>query len=309
VNVNAVDYTNLGTFTGSPAVGAAGTVGVSVGVSANWETMERETMAEISSANAKKNVYAKNLTVDATNKHGSSNLAFAVAVGVGGTAGFASGDSIVRHKNNSTTSALLKNANVVFDGKSEIKAEHLGNSRTLNIGGSISGGYGTVAAGAGVSVMDDTSTVKAEVNNSDLKAKSSVAGKDISVLAKNENNWKNTLVTASAAIGLGAGLAANVGINNTTSQTSSTVHNSNLEASEVTINAADKLTADNTGGVGAAGIGGVGVSVALNNINSSVSANVVGGETGKSIQAAKNINVTAEEVRKFDSRNINHKKQ
>ena len=298
VNVNAVDYTNFGTFTGTPAVGAAGTVGVSVGVSANWETMERETMAEISSANAKKNVYAKNLTVDATNKHGSSNLAFAVAVGVGGTAGVASGDSIVRHKNNSTTSALLKNANVVFDSKSEIKAEHLGNSHTKNIGGSISGGYGTVAAGAGVSVMDDTSTVKAEVNNSDLKAKSSVAGKDISVLAKNENNWKNTLVTASLAVGLGAGLAANVGINNTTSETSATVSGSNLEASEVAINAMDKLTTDNTGGVGAGGVGGVGVAVALNNINSSVSAHVTG---NSSVKAANDIDVAAEETRSFDS--------
>jgi len=301
VNVNAVDYTNFGAFTGTPAVGAAGSVGVSVGVSANWETMERTTAAEIVSPSAKKSIYANNLIIDAMNKHGSSNLAFAVAVGVGGTAGVASGDSIVRHKNNSTTSALLKNTNAVFAGKAEIQAEHLGNSRTLNIGGSLSGGYGTVAAGAGVSVMDDTSTVKSEVNNSDLKANSNGDGKNISVLAKNENNWKNTLVTASAAVGLGAGLAANVGINNTTSETSATVFESNLEAADVTVKATDKLVADSTGGVGAAGIGGVGVSVALNNINSSVSANVSGGEKGASIQASQDINVIAEEERKFDS--------
>ncbi|WP_294523130.1 hypothetical protein [uncultured Anaerovibrio sp.] len=301
VNVNAVDYTNFGAFTGTPAVGAAGSVGVSVGVSANWETMERTTAAEIASSSAKKSIYANNLIIDAINKHGSSNLAFAVAVGVGGTAGIASGDSIVRHNNSSTTSALLKNTNAVFAGKAEIQAEHLGNSRTLNIGGSLSGGYGTVAAGAGVSVMDDTSTVKSEVNNSDLKANSSGDGKNISVLAKNENNWKNTLVTASAAVGLGAGLAANVGINNTTSETSATVFESNLEAADVTVKATDKLVADSTGGVGAAGIGGVGVSVALNNINSSVSANVSGGENGASIQASQDINVIAEEERKFDS--------
>ncbi|SDO87442.1 leukotoxin LktA like protein [Selenomonas ruminantium] len=299
VNVNAVDYTNFGSFTGTPSVGAAATAGVSVGVSANWETMSRTTAAEISSTDdaEKKNVYAKNLTVDATTKHGSSALSFAGAVGAGATAGVASGDSIMRHKNTSTTSAALDKINAVFDGKAEILAEHLGNSRTMNIGASLAGGYAAVAAGAGVAVMDDTSTVKAVVNSSDLKAKSSVDGKDISVLAKNENNWKSTLVTASLAVGLGAGLAANVGINNTTSETSATVSNSQLKAAEVTINATDKLTADSTGGVGAGGIGGVGVSVALNNINSSVSANVVGG----SVEAAKNVNVAAEEVRKFDS--------
>ncbi|SDG25676.1 hypothetical protein SAMN05216584_103125 [Selenomonas sp. WCT3] len=297
VNVNAVDYTNFGSFTGTPTVGVAATAGVSVGVSANWETFDRTTAAEISSNSAKKNLYAKNLTVDATAKHGSSALSFAGAVGAAATAGVASGDSIMRHSNTSTTSALLKNMNAVFDGTAEIKAEHLGNSRAMNIGASLAGGYAAVAAGAGVAVMDDASTVKAEVDSSDLKAKSSTNGKNISVLAKNENNWKNTLVTASAAVGLGAGLAANVGINNTTSETAALVTNSQLEAENVTVKAADKLVADATGGVGAAGVGGVGVSVALNNINSSVSAHVSGG----SVKAAKDIAVKAEEERHFES--------
>ena len=297
VNVNAVDYTNFGSFTGTPTVGAAATAGVSVGVSANWETFDRTTAAEISSNSAKKNLYAKNLTVDATAKHGSSGLSFAGAVGAAATAGVASGDSIMRHSNTSTTSALLSNMNAVFDGTAEIKAEHLGNSRAMNIGASLAGGYAAVAAGAGVAVMDDASTVKAEVDSSDLKAKSSTNGKNISVLAKNENNWKNTLVTASAAVGLGAGLAANVGINNTTGETAALVTNSQLEAENVTVKAADKLVADATGGVGAAGVGGVGVSVALNNINSSVSAHVSGG----SVKAAKDIAVKAEEERHFES--------
>lgn len=297
VNVNAVDYTNFGSFTGTPTVGAAATAGVSVGVSANWETFDRTTAAEISSNSAKKNLYAKNLTVDATAKHGSSALSFAGAVGAAATAGVASGDSIMRHSNTSTTSALLSNMNAVFDGTAEIKAEHLGNSRAMNIGASLAGGYAAVAAGAGVAVMDDASTVKAEVDSSDLKAKSSTNGKNISVLAKNENNWKNTLVTASAAVGLGAGLAANVGINNTTGETAALVTNSQLEAENVTVKAADKLVADATGGVGAAGVGGVGVSVALNNINSSVSAHVSGG----SVKAAKDIAVKAEEERHFES--------
>ena len=203
----------------------------------------------------------------------------------------------MRHSNTSTTSALLSNMNAVFDGTAEIKAEHLGNSRAMNIGASLAGGYAAVAAGAGVAVMDDASTVKAEVDSSDLKAKSSTNGKNISVLAKNENNWKNTLVTASAAVGLGAGLAANVGINNTTGETAALVTNSQLEAENVTVKAADKLVADATGGVGAAGVGGVGVSVALNNINSSVSAHVSGG----SVKAAKDIAVKAEEERHFES--------
>ena len=297
ISVNAADYTNFGSFTGTPSVGAASTAGVSLGVSANWETFDRTTMAEISSSAAKKNVFAKNLTVDATAKHGSSALAFAASAGAAATAGVASGDSIMRHKNTSTTSALLKNTNVVFDGVAEFQAEHIGNSFTQNIGASAAGGYGAVAAGAGVSIMDDTSKVKAEVTNSDLKAKSSVAGKNISVLANNVNDLKNTLVTASLAVGLGAGLAANVGINNTTSETAAVVSGSNLEAYDVNVKAADSLTANATGGVGAAGLGGIGVSVALNNINSSVSTHVTGG----SVKASNNANVTAEEARSFDS--------
>ncbi len=299
VNVNAIDYTNFGSFTGTASVGAAGTAGVSLGVSANWETLGRTTAAEIASSSAsdKKNVYAKNLTVDAAAKHGSSALAFAVAVGAGGDAGVASGDSIVRRANTSEISAKLDNVGAVFDGNAEIKASHLGSSNTMNIGGSVSGGYGTAAAGAGVSVMDDTSTVKAEVKDSDLKAKKSENGKNISVLAENVNNWKNTLVKASAAVGIGAGLAANVGVSNTIGETAALVTNSNLEANDITVKATDTLRLDSTGGVGAAGLAGVGVSVALNNVSSNVNAHVTGG----TLQAAHNAVVAAEETRDIKS--------
>ncbi|MER2138778.1 MAG: leukotoxin LktA like protein, partial [Succiniclasticum sp.] len=298
VNVNAVDYTNFGSFTGTPAVGAGAALGVSLGVSANWETYDRKTEAEISSSskNAKKNIYAKNLTVDATAKHGSSALSFAAAAG-GAKIGIASGDSIMRHKNTSEVSAKLDKVNAVFDGKAEVKAEHLGNSHTQNIAASVAAGMVAVAAGAGVSVMDDTSVVKAEVTDSELKAKNSGTGKDISVLAKNENNWKNTLVTASLGAGIGAGLAANVGIFNTTGETAALVTNSDLKAYNVNVNATDKLTAHGTGGVGAGGVGGVGVAVTLHNINSSVSSHVTGG----SVEASNNIDVKAEETRSFDS--------
>ena len=297
VNVNAKDYTNLGSFTGTASVGAAGTVGVSLGVSTNWENLGRTTAAEVFSTSDKKNVYSKNLTVDATAKHGSSALAFAVAVGAGGDAGVASGDSIVRRDNTSEISAKMDNVDTVFDGNAEIKASHLGNSNTMNIGGSISGGYGTAAAGAGVSIMDDASIVKAEVKDSNLKAKAEGNEKNISVVAENENNWKNTLVTASGAVGIGAGLAANVGINNTTSETTALVTNSNLEANDITVKATDTLRADSTGGVGAIGLAGVGVSVALNNMSNSVSANVTGG----TIKAANNAVVAADETRDIKS--------
>ncbi|WP_028130604.1 hypothetical protein [Selenomonas sp. AE3005] len=296
VNVNAVDYTNLGTFTGTPSIGGGG-VGVSVGVSANWETLGRQTVAEISSNTTKKNVYAKNLTVDAIAKHGSSALSFAAA-GSAGKVSVSSGDSIMRHKNTSVTSALLKNVNAEFDGQAKIQAEHLGNSHTENVSVSASVGMVAVAAGAGVSVMDDTSTVKAEVADSSLKAKESTEGKNISVAAKNENKWNNLLVTASLGAGIGAGVAANVGINNTTSETAALVTRSQLEAYDATVKAEDKLTVKATGGVGAGGVGGVGVAVALNNINSSVSAHVTG---NSSVKAANDIDVTAEETRSFDS--------
>ena len=296
VNVNAIDYANIGSFTGTPSIGAAAAAGVSVGVSANWETLERTTAAEISSAGAKKNVYAKDLTVDAIGKHGSSALSLAAAAG-GGKVGISSGDSIMRHKYNNTISALMNNVNAIFDGAAKIQAEHLGNSHAQNIGASLSAGLAAVSAGAGVAVMDDTSTVKSEVNSSDLKAKSSTDGKNISVLAKNENNWKETLVTASLAVGIGAGLAANVGINNTSGETAALVTKSQLKAYDVNVNATDKLTANYTGGVGAGGVGGVGVSVGLNNINSSVSAHVTDG----SVVAANNIDVKAGAERNFNS--------
>ncbi|WP_295358558.1 hypothetical protein [uncultured Succiniclasticum sp.] len=298
INVNAVDYTNFGSFTGTPAVGAGAALGVSFGVSANWETYDRTTEAEISStsAKAKKNVYAKNLTVDATAKHGSSALSFAAAAS-GAKIGIASGDSIMRHKYTGTINAKLDKVNAVFDGKAEIKAEHLGNSHTQNISASLAAGMIAVSAGAGVSVMDNTTTVKAEVADSSLQAKSTGSGKDISVLAKNENNWKNTLVTASLGAGIGAGLAANVGIFNTTGETAALVTNSDLKAYNVNVNATDRLTAHGTGGVGAGGVGGVGVAVTLHNINSSVSAHVTGG----TVTASNNIDVKAEETRNFDS--------
>ena len=304
VHVNALDYTNFNTFTGTPAVGVAAAAGVSLGVSANWETFARDTEASISSAaaNNRRTIKAKDLLVHAVNKHGSSNLAFAAAIGGGATAGVASGDSIVRRRNTGKTTALLQNTNVTFAGNAEILAEHFGGSHSRNISASASAGYAAVAAGAGVSVVDDNSKVQAEVADSDLKETQKATGdndkKTISVQAKNENNWNSTLATASAAIGLGAALAGNVGINTTTAETAATVSGaSRLQATDVQVNAADKLKAEATGGVGAAGVAGVGVSVALHNINSSVSANVTGG----TIQAAKDVRITAEEVRDFSS--------
>ena len=296
VNVNAIDYANFGSFTGTPSIGAGAPLGLSIGVSANWETLDRTTEAAISSDGQQKNVYAKDLTVNAIAKHGSSALSFAAAAG-GGKVGISSGDSIMRHKYSNITKALMNNVNAIFDGTAEIKAEHLGNSHTQNVGATLAAGMAAVGIGAGVSVMDDTSTVKAEVTESTLKAKASEAGKNISVLAKNENNWKSTLVTASAAVGIGAGLAANVGINNSAGETAALVTNSQLEAYDVNVNATDKLTGNSIGGVGALGVGGVGVSVALNNINRSVSTHVTGG----SVKAANNIDVKAEAERKFDS--------
>ena len=184
INVNAIDYTNIGSFTGTPAIGAGAPLGLSIGVSANWETLDRTTAAEISSTSGKKNVFAKDLTVDAIAKHGSSALSFAAAAG-GGKVGISSGDSIVRRKYNNTISALLSNVNATFDGKAEIKADHLANSHMQNVSASLAAGMIGVAVGAGVSVIDDTSTVKAEVADSGLKAKERTNGKNISVLAKN----------------------------------------------------------------------------------------------------------------------------
>ena len=301
VNVNAVDYANIGSFTGTPAIGVGALAGISIGVSANWETLSRTTAAEISSSSKtnKKYVYAKDLTVDAIAKHGSNALSFAAAAS-GGKVGVASGDSIMRHNYNNTTTASLKNVKAFFDVKADIKAEHLGNSLTQNIAATISAGMAAVSVGAGVSVLDDTSTVKAEVDNSELKAKANADGtntdKDITVLAKNENNSKNTLVTAGLAAGIGAALVANVGIYNTTGETATLVTNSNLEAHKITVKATDKLTVNSTGGVGAGGLGGVGVAVILNNINSSVSAHVTGGD----VKASNNIEVAADETRNFE---------
>ena len=62
---------------------------------------------EISSTSGKKNVYAKNLTVDAAAKHGSSALSVAAAAS-GAKISVASGDSVMRHKNNNTVSAKLE---------------------------------------------------------------------------------------------------------------------------------------------------------------------------------------------------------
>ena len=301
VNVNAIDYSNLGTFTGTPSIGGGG-VGVSVGVSANWETLDRMTAAEISFSSASKepNVYAKNLTVDATAKHGSSALSFAAA-GAAGKVSVSSGDSIMRHKYTNKTLATVSNVNAVYDGTAKVKADHLGNSHTENVSVSASIGMVAVAAGAGVSVMDDSSTVKAEVKNSKLKEKEKSTGetdkKTISVWANNKNNWNNTLVTASLGAGIGAGVAANVGIYNITGETAALVTNSDLKATDVTVKATDELTAKGTGGVGAGGVGGVGVAVTLNNINRSVSSHVTGGQ----VEASNDINVATEEMRSFDS--------
>lgn len=282
VFVNAGDYTNSSGFVGT--VGGVG-IGAGVGLGSDTNTVSREVSAVVEDSS----VNAKAFEVDADSAQGVSS--FTVGAGVAGIGGGVAGVVTVTELNNATKATLL-NSTVNADTVA-VKATHQG----IVNAGNVSAGAGIVGAGAGVSVgvLKDNSETTAEVSDdsTDTTNKGTItASGDVIVAASNTTTVKPVF----SATGVGAGgIAGATSINNINSKVVTNITNMDITSSNGNINgtADNVVNVDAYMGSQAAGLGGAGVGVTVNTIDSTVQTNV----NYSNLKAGQNISMTAQEER------------
>ena len=284
VFVNAGDYTNMSGFVGS--AGVAG-VGGGVGLGSDTNTVTREVSATVQDAA----VYAGDFEVDADSMQGVSS--FVVSAGVGGVGAGASGVVTVTKLNNTTKAALLNstvNANTV-----NVNAAHTGIVNAGNVGVGASGLGGGLGISVGVLKDDSETTVTVGTKDStatDDKTTITASG-DVNIAAENTATVNPTI--SATGVGAVAGVAGATSINNINSRVTTNINNAEINSTGGSISgtAKNNFNVDAyIGGIAAAAVG-VGASVTVNTIDSTVQTNV----NNSKFNAAKDVTLTAEEAR------------
>lgn len=276
VSVRAGDYTNSAGFVGSLGIGVEG---AGIGAGSDTNTVSRDVTAQVADSDIK----AQALKVAAEGKQGISS--FTVGMGAAGVGAGVAGVVTVSKMDN-TTKAVLTGATADVTTL-DVEANHLARTNAGNIS---TGGAG-VGAGIGLSVgvLQDDSVTEAEVSGSTVNSSGNQ-----SITATNKT-VANPAIAATGVAGAGAGVAGAVSVNNINSKVKTNITNAALTAANGSIAVAAKNTVAidaYTGGI-AAGAVGVGASVTVNTIDSTVQSNV----TNSNLTAQKDITVTAEEFR------------
>ena len=290
VNVIAHDYTNSAGMVGTASI--AGT-GAGVGLGSDTNTVSREVTAEVSGANT---INAAGFNVEAEAKQGISSLTVSAA-GAGIGAGVSNATSVALL--NGKTTAKVNNANITASSMN-VTANHTGKLNTM---GTVLGAGGLGAGvGVGVSVLNEDSTTTADVSSSDITINNAESSdNNINITAANTTKVNYQLYSVGGAL---AGVAGAIGVSNVNSKVNTNVANVAMDSSEaddINIGAENTIDFTNTSGSGAGGAVGVGVGVAVNTIDSKVTTTVDDSE----LNAANDINVTANETRKVKQEAVN----
>lgn len=294
VNVIAHDYTNSAGMVGTASI--TGT-GAGIGLGSDTNTVSREVTAEVSGkAKDNKNIInAADFNVDANAKQGISSLTVSAA-GAGIGVGLSNATSVALLKGKTT--AKVNNANITASSIN-VTANHTGKLNTM---GTVLGVAGAGAGvSVGVSVLNENSETVAEVSGGDITITNDDESNNIKVKAANSTKVDYNLYTASAGL---AGVAGAIGVSNINSRVKTNVADvvmSDSEADDINIGAENAINFTNTSGSGAGGAVGFGGGVAVNTIDSQVSTNV----TNAQLNAANDINVTAQETRTVNQMAVN----
>lgn len=294
VNVIAHDYTNSAGMVGTASI--TGT-GAGIGLGSDTNTVSREVTAEVSGkAKDNKNIInAADFNVDANAKQGISSLTVSAA-GAGIGVGLSNATSVALLKGKTT--AKVNNANITASSIN-VTANHTGKLNTM---GTVLGVAGAGAGvSVGVSVLNENSETVAEVSGGDVTITNDDESNNIKVKAANSTKVDYNLYTASAGL---AGVAGAIGVSNINSRVKTNVADvvmSDSEADDINIGAENAINFTNTSGSGAGGAVGFGGGVAVNTVDSQVTTTV----TNAQLNAANDINVTAQETRKVNQMTVN----
>lgn len=294
VNVIAHDYTNSAGMVGTASI--TGT-GAGIGLGSDTNTVSREVTAEVSGkdGNNKNTINAADFNVDANAKQGISSLTVSAA-GAGIGVGLSNATSVALLKGKTT--AKVNNANITASSVN-VAANHTGKLNTM---GTVLGVAGAGAGvSVGVSVLNENSETVAEVSGGDITITNDAESNNIKVKAANSTKVDYNLYTASAGL---AGVAGAIGVSNINSRVKTNVADvvmSDSKADDINIGAENAINFTNTSGSGAGGAVGFGGGVAVNTVDSQVTTTV----TNAQLNAANDINVTAQETRKVNQMTVN----
>lgn len=279
VFVNAGDYSNSSGFVGGGAVAG---IGAGVGLASDTNTVTRETTATVENSDIK----AADFEVDAESMQGISS--FGVGAGVAGIGGGVAGVVTVTELEN-VTKAALHNSNVNAN-KVTVNANHKGITNAGNVGVGAAG----LGAGVGLSVgvLKDDSKTYAGVSSDDETKDTITASGDVTIAATNTAVVKPEI--SATGVGAFAGVAGATSINNITSTVKTTINDVDITSgSNINGTADNNFNVDAYMGSQAGGIGGVGVGVTVNTIDSTVQTNV----TDSTLDAKGDVTLTANEKR------------
>ncbi len=295
VNVHAADYTNVAEFSGAASVGVGSKAGIAAGFTGTTNEIDRVTAAGISTSSAtwnaaekryetsdtsktKNTVYANNFAVTADAKQAMSAFNVTGAVAGSSMAAFQTGDNVNTNKLQSATVAAVTNATVDYAKDAVVKASHEDAVYNLNVDAGLAiSAKGAGSLNVGVGVVNESSSVTADVENSSIKKQTGAAGKPkLSIGASNSTKLEATLTSVGVAAGLFSGaIASSVAVNNVDTRVTSRIAGSELTADTVTVDTTNALKVKDATGTGAGALlGGIGVGVDVNTFNDTVTTTV-----------------------------------
>ena len=281
VAVKAADYANAAGFTGA----ISGSMYAAVGVASDTNLVNRTIMAQVegTSDTTKESLSADKLDVQALSLHGISSLDAGAAAAIEGAS---IGGTISVAKLQSSTTADVKDYTVTANG-ADITADHSDKTYMVNNGAAIAAIGASFGLSAGV--VDQESKTAATVTDSTVTA----APETVNVKAAAAGRL-TTGITSLSAGGLAAGVAGTTAVNNMKSTVEAAVIGSTLTAKTIDVEAENTVTATATGGAASlSGLGGAGISIAVNTFDDLVKADVA----GSTLQATGDVTVDAKESR------------
>ncbi|MBO5637708.1 MAG: hypothetical protein J5906_09360 [Acidaminococcaceae bacterium] len=295
VNVHAADYTNVAEFSGAASVGVGQSAGIAAGFTGTTNEIDRVTAAGITTASAtwdkdkkqyaindtsktKNTVYANNFAVTADAKQAMSAFNVTGAVAGSSVFSFETGDNVNTNKLQSAIVAAVTNATVDYAKDAVVKASHEDAVYNLNVDAGLAiSAKGAGSLNVGVGVVNESSSVTADVENSSIKKQTGAAGKSkLSIGASNSTKLEATLTSVGVAAGLFSGaIASSVAVNNVDTRVTSRIAGSELTADTVTVDTTNALKVKDATGTGAGALlGGIGVGVDVNTFNDTVTTTV-----------------------------------
>lgn len=275
VAVKAHDVTKSESHVGSLSVGIGADGGAGVSAASDTLLLARETAAELSGTDAaKKTVKGRNLAVTADQQ----SIVVTNADGVAGAGGIYGSGAVAATaaatKLDGSVTATMKN--IISNNKGlDISAKHDHETTLVSASAAMSAAMVSGAVGAGVGVVNDDFTTKAELVGSEVTAKKDSSRSDSgSVNVAAESSTGVTTVVAGVA-GSGGAAALTISVNNLNSQTSAVVDDSTVTAEQdFTVDAHNKVTTKFNAATLGAGGAAIATGVGVNTIGTSTLAKV-----------------------------------